>query len=93
MVVGLLRVHLHIPDSNSLKDKRSVLKKTIHRLRTSYNCGVGEVEDQDIWRSAVLAIVTVYAQRAQVDSLFTAIRRDLSTAADFELMEDQVEYL
>ena len=93
MVIGLLRVRLHIVGANSLKDKRSVVKKTIHRLRTHHNCAVAEVDDQDIWRSAVLGITTIYAQREQVDSLFKTILHDLETAADFQLLEQQIEYL
>lgn len=93
MVVGLLRVRLHIPFSHSLKEKRSVLKRTIHRLRTTYNCAVAEVDDQDLWQSAVLAITTVYANREQVDSLFTAVQRELSTGEDYELLNQQIEYL
>lgn len=93
MVIGSLRVRLLIHESNSLKDKRSVVKKTIHRLRTQYNCAVAEVDDQDIWRSAVLGIVTVYANREQVDSLFVAVMRDLETAADFEIVDQHTEYL
>jgi uncharacterized protein len=93
MVCALLRVRLHLPLCHSLKEKRSVLKRTIHHLRTSYNCAVSEVDDQDLWQSAVLAIVTVYANRAQVDSLFRAVERDLSTGAEFELIAHQVEIL
>jgi len=51
------------------------------------------VDDHDVWRSAVLAIVTVYANREQVDSLFRAVLRDLETAADFEVQEQLVEML
>ncbi|MGI8907450.1 MAG: DUF503 domain-containing protein [Candidatus Sumerlaeaceae bacterium] len=93
MVIALFRVRLHIPFSHSLKEKRSVLKRTIHHLRTSYNCAVSEIDDQDLWQSAVLAIVTVYANRAQVDSLFRAVERDLSTSGDFELVGQQIEIL
>jgi len=93
MIIGLLRVRLHIVGANSLKDKRSVLKKTIHRLRTSYNCAVSEVDDHDVWRSAILAIVTVYRQRDQVESLFNQIRSDLGSAADFELIHCETEML
>jgi uncharacterized protein len=93
MVLGVLRVRLHIMEANSLKDKRSVVKKTIHRLRSHYNCAVAEVDDQDIWRSAILAIATVYANKEQVDSLFVAVMRDLGTAADFEVVEQHVEIL
>ncbi len=93
MIIGLLRVRLHILEANSLKDKRSVLKKTIHHLRKSYNCAVSEVDDQDVWRSAVLAIVTVYTNKDQVESLFAAIGRDLATGADYELIDQQAEFL
>ena len=93
MVTALLRVRLHIPFSHSLKEKRSVLKRTIHHLRTSYNCAVAEVDDQDLWQSAVLAIVTVYANREQVDSLFRAVEKYLSTNEDFELVDQRVEVL
>ena len=86
-------MRLLIRGSNSLKDKRSVLKKTIHRLRTGYNCAVAEVEDQDVWRSAVLAVTTVYANREQAESLFEAVQRDLDTAADFEVVERSTEFL
>jgi uncharacterized protein YlxP (DUF503 family) len=93
MVMALLRVRMHIPFSHSLKEKRSVLKRMIHHLRTSYNCAVAEVDDQDKWQSAVLAIVTVYAQREQVESLFRAIERDLSAGEDYELIDQQMEIL
>ncbi|MCX7017702.1 MAG: DUF503 domain-containing protein [bacterium] len=93
MVIGMMRVRLLIRGANSLKDKRSVLKKTIHRLRISYNCAVAEVDDHDIWRSAILAVVTVCADKQQVDSLFRAVTRGLETAADFEIVEQQIEML
>lgn len=93
MVIGLLRVRLHIPDAHSLKDKRSVLKKTIHRLRSHLNCAVAEVDDHDVWRSAVLAVVTVYKEKTHVEGLFTSVLRDLSTAADFELLDQHIELL
>jgi uncharacterized protein len=93
MVIGVLRVRLLIAHANSLKDKRSVIKKTVHRLRTHYNCAVAEVGDNDIWRSAILGIVTVYAQKDQVESLFSTILHDLETAADFEIVEQDIEIL
>jgi len=93
MVIGLLRVRLHIPFSHSLKDKRSVLKRTIHALRSTFNCAVAEIDDQDLWQSAVLGICTVYANKEQVDSLFVAVQRQLSTGEDFELVDQQIEIL
>jgi uncharacterized protein len=93
MVIGSLRVRLFIPGANSLKDKRSVIKKTIIRLRSQFNCAVAEVGDNDVWRSAILAVVTVYANKEPAESLFAAVLKDLETAADFQLVEQDVEFL
>ena len=37
MVVGTLRLELHLPSSDSLKAKRSVLNHVKERLRTRFN--------------------------------------------------------
>jgi uncharacterized protein YlxP (DUF503 family) len=59
MVVGLLTAELRIPEANSLKDKRQVLKSLLARLRSSFNISVTEVDNHDIWRTATIAIVLV----------------------------------
>lgn len=93
MVVALLRLHLHIPDAASLKDKRSVLKRLIHELRTTHNCAVAEVEDHDLWQSAVLAVVTVYRERGPAESLLRSIVTRLDHWQDGQLLEHAIEFL
>ena len=67
LVIGLLELDISIPDSRSLKDKRSVIRsvkdRTVHRM----NVSVAEVGQQDVWKHAQLAFVTVAATRAVVD--------------------------
>ncbi len=62
MSVGLLLLDCFIADSHSLKDKRRVLKSITERLRRSYNVAVCEVEHQDKWQRARLAVVLVNTQ-------------------------------
>lgn len=93
MIIGLLRVHLHLPHSHSLKEKRSVIKRLIHKLRTNYNCAVAEIDDNDLWQSAVFAITTVYKNKKQVESLFDLITKELDNGEDFQLLEHQIEFL
>ena len=59
MVVGVLTITLSIPEANSLKDKRKVIKGLKDRLRNKFNISVSEIGDQDIWRSAVIALAIV----------------------------------
>lgn len=46
---------ISIPGTRSLKEKRSVIKPIIHRLRREFNVSVAEIDFQDKWsRSAIL---------------------------------------
>ena len=93
MVIGLLRVRLHLPFTHSLKEKRSILKRLIHRVRTNYNCAVSETGFQDTWQTAELAFVTVYAAKPQVESLFVSLEKEFVDQDDFELTQQEIEFL
>ena len=54
--VGILKIHLRLPENSSLKGKRQVLKSIIAQLRNHFNVSVAEVEDNDLWRSAVIGV-------------------------------------
>lgn len=59
IVVGLCTLDLTIPEANSLKDKRSVLKSMLEGMRNRFNVSVAEVEHQDTWRRATVGIACV----------------------------------
>ena len=48
MPIGLLTLEIHIPDAQSLKDKRQVLRSLKDRLRAHYNVAVAELEHQEL---------------------------------------------
>ena len=59
MPIGLLTLELHIPDAQSLKDKRQVLRSLKDKLRRDFNVAVAELEHQDTWQRSVVGIVTI----------------------------------
>ena len=56
MTIGSLRLELFLPESHSLKDKRRVIKSLAERLRRRFNVSVAEVDFQDTWQRAGLAV-------------------------------------
>jgi uncharacterized protein YlxP (DUF503 family) len=58
MTVALLSLELFLPMSQSLKDKRMVLRRLKDRLG-ALNVAVAEVAHQDVWQRAGLGVVTV----------------------------------
>jgi len=59
--VALGLVELHLPDVESLKDKRHVLKGLKERVRARFEVSVAEVDNQDLWQRATLALAYVSA--------------------------------
>src|ERR1700687_4822057 len=59
MPVGLLTLELHIPDAQSLKDKRQVLRSLKDKLRRDFNVAIAELEHHDTWQRSVVGIVTI----------------------------------
>ena len=94
MHVGFCRLTLHIAGSNSLKDKRQVVRSLVERMRRQYNAAVAEVEEQDSWRTAVLGIAVVSNQAAHADrQLATIIEYVEATRLDAEVVEREVEII
>ncbi|MBI5497291.1 MAG: DUF503 domain-containing protein [Deltaproteobacteria bacterium] len=58
MVVGVLELTLTFY-AESLKDKRSVVKRVIHRAQEKFNVAAAEVDENDTLNTAVLGFVTV----------------------------------
>ncbi len=94
MHVGLCRLTLHIAGSNSLKEKRQVVRSLVERLRRHYNAAVAEVEEQDSWRTAVLGITVVSNQAAHAHRQLDVIVEHVeATRLDAEVVDRVVEII
>ncbi len=90
MVVGTLRLELHLPSSDSLKAKRSVLNHVKERLRTRFNVSVAEVDHQDLWQRATIGVAAVSGDGAVLDHLLHDIvsaveREDRLSVLDYQI--------
>lgn len=92
MSVGVCRLKIHIPGSRSLKDKRSVVKSLIARLRKLFNLSVAEMDDHELWQMATIGIACVSQHSNRVDDVISAavnmIERDFPT---IEVVEKEFE--
>ena len=93
MTVGLLKVALHIPDCNSLKEKRRVLLSLRDLLKNRFNISLAEVEGQDKWQRTILAIASVGTERLMVDKGLAKIVDFIREFKRVELLDYQVELL
>jgi len=93
MVIGLLTATITLPDSRSLKDKRSVLRSLRDRVLNHHNVSVAEVGRQDLWQAADLAFVTVAAEGEVVEKRLSALSELLRSSPLFVLTRLETERL
>ncbi len=67
-VIGYLELELRIPQAHSLKEKRSVVKRVIERLKGKFNVSVSEIGNQNSWQSSVIGVVTLGTSAKVVDA-------------------------
>ena len=69
MVVGVVRLTLHIPANDSLKGKRKVVRQIIDRTRNRFALAVSETGLQDNHRDAELGLACVGSDRRTCNSV------------------------
>ncbi len=75
MIIGVCEVSLSLPMAHSLKEKRGLLKPLLARLRGEFNVSVAEVDHQDQWQSAVIAIAMVSADGGNLHGALESVVR------------------
>ncbi len=93
MIIGIVTASLAIPEARSLKDKRSVLRGLKDRAINKMNVSVAEVGQQDVWKSADLAFVTVAAESQVVQRRIADISEFLRSDPRYTLVTLHTEIL
>lgn len=91
MFVGVLRLTLHIPAAQSLKDRRRVVRSFKDRLRARLPLSVAEVGGLDLHQRAILGVVAVSNDAAQVDELLASAAAMACDLRDAVLTERALE--
>lgn len=91
MTVGVIQVTLRLP-SRTLKEKRSIVKSVVERLRVRFNASVAEVESLDDPGRAVLVAACVSNESRHADEQLQAIARAVEEwRLDAEVEDIQTE--
>jgi uncharacterized protein YlxP (DUF503 family) len=73
MIVGVLKAQLHLHGINSLKEKRSIIKSLLGRLKSRFNISIAEVDHQDEKTSAVVGIALISNDTRFINQQFDSI--------------------
>ncbi len=93
MIVGLLTLDLHIPEANSLKSKRMVIKSLIDRTKNKFNVSIAEVDANDLWQRSVIGIALVANETQIINKVFEKIKNQVTNMHSVELIDATMELL
>ncbi len=94
MTIGACRVRLRLPENQSLKSKRQVVKSVTAQVRNTFNVSIAEVEDQELWQVATLGIVCVSNNGQHVNATLSKVVDFVSqTRLDIEMLDYEIEIL
>ena len=93
MIIGVVKLLIFIPSSNSLKEKRMVLRPLKNRLRNNFNISVAEIDNHDKWQKSTLALATIGTEKASLNSLISNIINYLENNKQIQLLDYEMEMI
>jgi|OpeIllAssembly_1097287.scaffolds.fasta_scaffold718113_1 hypothetical protein len=93
MVIGVCRLDLLIGESQSLKEKRRIVKQIIDRVKHRFNVSIAEVGNNDLWQSAQLGLCLVSNDRRFTNSSLDTILDFIETINVAEVVKSDIEIL
>lgn len=93
MTVGILRISMAVP-AETLKEKRSIVKSVIERLRNRFNASVAEIDDLDTPGRTTIAAACVSNEAKHTDRQLQAMARAVEGwRLDVEILSIETELL
>lgn len=87
MRVAALRVELHLPLPQSLKEKRGVLRPVIEGLRKQGSYSIAEVDHHDSWQRATIGVAIVAPDGPSLHAHVNRIRAYLDSRPGVEVVD------
>lgn len=85
MHAAVLSCDIHIPQSRSLKQKRSVIRHILDTARNRYGVASSEVGFQDLWQRAELGFAYVGPDSGHVRDVLGSVERFVWSHPEIEV--------
>lgn len=94
MTVGVLLLRLRLPENQSLKGKRGVIKSVIARVQNRYAVSAAEVGENDRWQVAEIGISCVSNSSVHAEEVLNKVIGFVEDERlDVEVMDTEIEIL
>ena len=91
MIIAATQITLMIPENDSLKGKRRVVKSLVEKVRHKFGAAVAEVGDNDLWQKARIGVALVGNDAQLLNSRLQQIMQFIENQHLAEIIDSQVE--
>jgi uncharacterized protein YlxP (DUF503 family) len=82
---------LIIPENDSLKGKRKVVRSLIEKARHKFDAAMAEVGDNDLWRKAQVGVALVGNDSQLLEARMQQIMKFIENQYVVEIIDSQME--
>ena len=93
MIIGTCLLKLTIYESNSLKDKRQVIKSLMERIQSRFNVSIAEVDLNDKWGVSVIGFACVSNNKKHIDQVISNVVNFIDGDNRVEIIDHEIEIL
>lgn len=93
MVIGTLKIQLHLHENRSLKGKRKIVRSMVDKVKNKFNAAVAEVGANDKWQKIELGVSTVGNDRRHIDASLNNILAFLESLYLAEIVDAKTEII
>lgn len=87
MFVLVAEVDIHLPTSESLKEKRSVVTSIVRNLDQMHGVAAAEVDHLEVWQRSAIGVSVVGGSVSHVESVMDGVDRYVWSRPEIEVLE------
>ncbi len=93
MTIGVLQIELEVPEAQSLKDKRRVIKSLKDRIANGHNVSIAEVGALDEHQRSIFGLAMVSNDKAYVEGALSKLVDLIRLEPRVNLLDYRIELL
>jgi len=93
MLLGICTINLYFSNSQSLKDKRNIIKSVKSRIRNHFNVSVSEINNHDLWKNATLGIACIGNEKRYLNDVLNKVIKFIDQQNHLQLIDFKITIL
>lgn len=93
MLLGICTINLYFSNSQSLKDKRNIIKSVKSRIRNHFNVSVSEINNHDLWKNTTLGIACIGNEKRYLNEVLNKVIKFIDQQNHLQLIDFKITIL